>query len=90
MCAGSPFAGLFAPGRASASRRSHARLCVPSSWCYPGPFDMKEPQSSSDDDTPSTGFLPLSLALALFITGLFTLGIIPGTGCEPPASAFRR
>ncbi|MBK8265982.1 MAG: hypothetical protein IPK80_32215 [Nannocystis sp.] len=53
-------------------------------------MDMKEPQSSSDDDTPSTGFLPLSLALALFITGLFTLGIIPGTGCEPPASAFRR
>jgi len=51
---------------------------------------MNEPQSSSENDAPSTGFLPLSLALTLFITGLFALGIIPGTGCEPPPSALRR
>lgn len=33
-----------------------------------------------DDDEPqSTGFLPLSLAVALFVTGLFVLGIIPSS-----------
>ncbi|MEM7152698.1 MAG: hypothetical protein AAF799_07640 [Myxococcota bacterium] len=32
-----------------------------------------------DDGEPaSTGFLPLTLAIALFVTGLFVLGIIPG------------
>ena len=44
----------------------------------------------SDDDLPSTGFLPLSLALALFITGLFALGIVPGTGCEAPTPNLTR
>ncbi|MBX7082386.1 MAG: hypothetical protein K1X88_24485 [Nannocystaceae bacterium] len=31
-----------------------------------------------DDGEPaSTGFLPISLALALFITGLFVLDVVP-------------
>ena len=43
-----------------------------------------------DDDPPSTGFLPLTLALTLFITGLFVLapGVRCGTGeaaSEPAA-----
>jgi len=39
--------------------------------------------------TTSTGFLPLTLAVALFLMGLFVLGIVPGFSCggETPASA---
>lgn len=34
-----------------------------------------------DDDEPSsTGFLPISLAVGLFVTGLFALGYVQ---CEP-------
>lgn len=33
----------------------------------------------------STGFLPISLALVLFVTGLFVLGWIPGLQCDPEA-----
>lgn len=44
---------------------------------------MSHPRTR-DEDLPSTGFLPLSLALTLFITGLFVLGIVPGAGCEAP------
>jgi len=36
---------------------------------------------SSDDRSTTTGFLPLSLALALFLMGLFVLGIVPGGSC---------
>jgi hypothetical protein len=33
-----------------------------------------------DDGEPqSTGFLPISLAISLFVTGLFVLGLIPVT-----------
>lgn len=32
--------------------------------------------------SPSTGFLPLSLALGLFVTGLFATGIIPTARCQ--------
>lgn len=41
----------------------------------------------AEDETPSTGFLPLTLALTLFITGLFVLA--PGVRCgaSEPASA---
>jgi hypothetical protein len=35
------------------------------------------------DPPPSTGFLPISLAIGLFVTGLFALGIIPGLSCGP-------
>jgi len=36
---------------------------------------------SNDEELPSTGFLPLTLALTLFIAGLFALGAIPGFEC---------
>ena len=38
------------------------------------------------EEAPSTGFLPLSLAVGLFVTGLFVLGIVPG-GCPVHAPA---
>jgi hypothetical protein len=43
------------------------------------------PHDHVDDDgeTPSTGFLPITLALGLFITGLFVLGLVPGLQCQP-------
>ena len=34
-----------------------------------------------DDEPTSTGFLPISLALGLFVTGLFVLGYV---SCAPP------
>jgi hypothetical protein len=38
------------------------------------------PEGDEDDGEPqSTGFLPLSLAISLFVTGLFVLGIIPSS-----------
>lgn len=40
----------------------------------------------SDDEQASTGFLPISLALALFVTGLFALGVIP-TDCNGTTAA---
>jgi hypothetical protein len=42
-----------------------------------------EADGDGDDDgeSPSTGFLPLSLAISLFVTGLFVLGLIPGVQC---------
>ncbi|MCA9636112.1 MAG: hypothetical protein KC420_08805 [Myxococcales bacterium] len=42
---------------------------------------MSEKPQSSDDESPSTGFLPMTLALTLFIVGLFTLGLVPGVSC---------
>ena len=41
------------------------------------------------DETPSTGFLPITLALGLFVTGLFALGIIPGFSCDRIQSSQR-
>jgi hypothetical protein len=37
--------------------------------------------SENNRDTPSTGFLPITLALTLFVAGLFILGAIPGFEC---------
>lgn len=37
---------------------------------------------SDGEDTPSTGFLPLSLAVGLFVTGLFVLGIVRLPSCH--------
>jgi hypothetical protein len=37
---------------------------------------------TAHDDAPSTGFLPITLALGLFVTGLFALGILPGFSCD--------
>jgi hypothetical protein len=45
---------------------------------------LVEPTSdagATPEETPSTGFLPITLALALFVTGLFVLGIVPGFTC---------
>lgn len=39
----------------------------------------------SDDEPASTGFLPISLALALFITGLFVLDVFD-LGCATPVT----
>jgi hypothetical protein len=36
---------------------------------------------AAPEETPSTGFLPITLALGLFVTGLFVLGIVPGFSC---------
>ncbi|MEZ4384767.1 MAG: hypothetical protein R3A79_25785 [Nannocystaceae bacterium] len=41
--------------------------------------------SDNDKDAPSTGFLPITLALTLFIAGLFILGAIPGFQCGAPS-----
>jgi hypothetical protein len=40
-----------------------------------------------DEEAPSTGFLPITLALGLFVTGLFVLGFVPGLQCHPDAAA---
>ena len=36
---------------------------------------------ASPEESPSTGFLPITLAVVLFVTGLFVLGIVPGFSC---------
>lgn len=33
-------------------------------------------EDSGDDEAPSTGFLPMGLAISLFVTGLFVLGLV--------------
>jgi len=52
--------------------------------CYDFRHDFVEPadQNGGDgDESPSTGFLPISLALALLVTGLF---FVPGlVRCDP-------
>lgn len=40
-----------------------------------------------DDEPTSTGFLPISLALGLFVTGLFVLGYV---SCAPSDSVESR
>jgi hypothetical protein len=44
---------------------------------------------AAPEESPSTGFLPITLALALFVTGLFVLGIIPGFSCGDNTAAER-
>ena len=39
---------------------------------------------SSDDEGASTGFLPITLAASLFVTGLFVLGYVK---CDPEPTA---
>ncbi|MBK6916309.1 MAG: hypothetical protein IPH07_02805 [Deltaproteobacteria bacterium] len=39
--------------------------------------DHDHGHADDDGEPSSTGFLPISLALALFITGLFVLDVIP-------------
>lgn len=41
----------------------------------------EDAERDDDGEPQSTGFLPLSLAVALFVTGLFVLGLIPGVQC---------
>jgi hypothetical protein len=41
----------------------------------------EEGDDEDDGEPHSTGFLPLSLAISLFVTGLFVLGLIPGVQC---------
>lgn len=40
-----------------------------------------------DDEPTSTGFLPISLALGLFVTGLFVLGYV---SCAPSDAVEQR
>jgi hypothetical protein len=40
-----------------------------------------EHHEDDDGEPTSTGFLPIGLAISLFVTGLFVLGIIPGVSC---------
>jgi len=37
------------------------------------------------EEAHSTGFLPITLAVGLFIMGLFALGLVPRAGCGAPA-----
>lgn len=46
-----------------------------------------EHDADCKDAPPSTGFLPISLALGLFITGLFVLDLDLGCGNTPAASS---
>lgn len=41
----------------------------------------EESPDEDDGEPTSTGFLPLGLAISLFVTGLFVLGLIPGVQC---------
>jgi hypothetical protein len=61
---------------------AHARARS-SAHAHSHPDHVHEDGETGDDaDEPqSTGFLPLSLAVALFVTGLFVLGLIPGVQC---------
>jgi len=43
--------------------------------------DAEESDGEDDGEPSSTGFLPLGLAISLFVTGLFVLGLIPGIQC---------
>ena len=38
-----------------------------------------EDDEADDGEPSSTGFLPLGLAISLFVTGLFVLGIVPSS-----------
>ncbi len=45
----------------------------------------KQPAGGDGDDSPSTGFLPISLALALLLCGLL---LVPGlVRCDPSRDA---
>jgi hypothetical protein len=56
------------------------------------PFEHASEAPADTDAPPSTGFLPLSLAVVLFVSGLFALGIIPGFSCssQPAVGASSR
>jgi hypothetical protein len=47
------------------------------------------PHDHVDDDgeATSTGFLPITLALGLFVLGLFVLGLVPGLQCQSESAA---
>jgi hypothetical protein len=50
--------------------------------------DCEHDHAHDDDAEPaSTGFLPISLALGLFITGLFVLDVVPLPHCGSSPSA---
>ena len=51
------------------------------------PEDPAPHGSEKGEPPPSTGFLPISLALGLFVTGLFVLEIIPGLRCAASPEA---
>ncbi|HWB73533.1 MAG TPA: hypothetical protein VG755_01235 [Nannocystaceae bacterium] len=45
-----------------------------------------EHEHEDDGEPASTGFLPISLALALLVTGLFVLDVIPMPRCGASAT----
>lgn len=45
-----------------------------------GHCGSEAPCGTDPDDSPSTGFLPMSLAVVLFVAGLFMLGWVQ---CDP-------
>lgn len=49
------------------------------------PGAARETRGPGGDDNASTGFLPISLALALFLSGLFVLGVVPSS-CDTKVS----
>jgi hypothetical protein len=64
-----------AHARAHSSAHDHAHA-------HDEPHEHAEADDDGDDGEPSsTGFLPISLAISLFVTGLFVLGLIPGVSC---------
>jgi hypothetical protein len=44
----------------------------------------KQPTGGDGDDSPSTGFLPISLAVALLLCGLLVPGLVR---CDPSRDA---
>jgi hypothetical protein len=58
------------PAHAHAHDHSHGRA-----------HEHDEHGEDDDGEPTSTGFLPIGLAISLFVTGLFVLGFIPGVSC---------
>jgi len=67
---------LSEPDSKDAHERAHGHAHDHS---HGGAHDHDEHQD--DGEPSSTGFLPISLAISLFVTGLFVLGLIPGVSC---------
>lgn len=50
-------------------------------------MDCDHADCRAEEGSSSTGFLPMGLAVALFLMGLFVLGFVPSSGCSDSAVA---
>ena len=70
--------GLSKPEPSDARMPAHSTAHAPAhDHAHHGAHDHDE--GHDEDGEQSTGFLPLGLAISLFVTGLFVLGIIPSS-----------